>query len=488
MQTEPLLSFVVPVYKKTSQEFTRCLTSLFDMSYKNIEVICVFDGADEELQAVASRFKVQSVVVEHGGAPKARNEGFRHSKGELVSFWDADCYAKPEMARMWVETFRRNPDAAFVYSGYEFTGERGGVPGEPFDFYSLQCGNYIATMFPMKREVFPGFDETLKGAQDWDLWLTIAEQGHKGVWIEGFGFVTEPPSRGSISYDAWSDEKYDATVGRIKEKHKIPNRDIVVGSISYHVKALHIAKMIGADYKQAPSWRKHNYRMVINLGYSTEILFENAPAGCKKVQYWFPWDITAFEAVEYRKVVTTLRRVQNDGIINLCNELFSQKRLADLGIEAEILPLPTEITDTETKLPEEFRVLLDIDNAYGPVIKTIRQDMPYINFDVLEGAADITHYSLLLSFQKYPTVDEGIRRFLLNGRNVISNVQAPYCGYIDVEVDYSAFKEELINRVRAARDLPFNAEAQEHYKKIVDPEKFRSRIAELGKPVLEVVA
>jgi len=32
----------------------------------------------------------------------------------------------------------------------------------------------------------PGFDEKLKRFQDWDLWLTMAEAGHHGVWLNQF--------------------------------------------------------------------------------------------------------------------------------------------------------------------------------------------------------------------------------------------------------------------------------------------------------------
>ncbi len=142
------------------------------MSYKRIEIIVVFDGPPEdvELTSIAKKWTGTDKIFEipHGGAPKARNEGFRHSIGEYVSFWDADCFAKPEMARRWIQEFDESK-ADFVYSGYEFIGNIGAINGEPFDPYLLTCNNYIATMFPMRRDVFPGFDETLKAGQDWDL-------------------------------------------------------------------------------------------------------------------------------------------------------------------------------------------------------------------------------------------------------------------------------------------------------------------------------
>ena len=494
---QPLISFVIPVYKKSPETFRETLRSLFDMSYKQIEVICVFDGPDEALQQVTNDFEVRSFVIPHGGAPKARNFGYTKTTGRYVSFWDADCAAKPEMARIWAETFKENPGASFVYSGYEFRNEMGAVESQMFDPYLLTCGNYIATMFPMKREVFPGFDESLQAGQDWDLWLTLVDQGHVGVAIEGYGFITDYPDVDSISGQGWG-EKRAATIQAVKEKHGIPERDTVVLSANYRLKALHLAKLLNADTFVSLEGRPHSYKCVLVLGtWPNDSRFVGAPADCVKLQYWLPQEIAALEDVRYKTVVDLLRNNRKEATLNLCNEVVSQKRLADLGIEpgqgirAEIVPLPTDVDDLETTLPRDFRVLLDIGDAYKPVFRDIRAVLPYIQIDELEAQADITKYSLLVSFHQYPTVDEGIRRFLLNGRNVISNVTAPYCGYVDLEVDFGTFKDKMIDKIRAARELPFNAKAQAHYKKIADPSAFRDQIKAIRERFaakLEVVA
>ena len=494
---DPLLSFVIPVYKKSSEVFEKCLRSLFDMSYKRIEVICVFDGPNEELEKVAAKYKTSTFVIDHGGAPKARNFGFTQATGEYVSFWDADCYAKPEMGRMWIEAFKSNPDVDFVYSGYEFANGQGGIASEPFDPYLLECGNYIATMFPVKHSKFPGFDESLKAGQDWDLWLSVVKNGGKGLFIEGFGFITEPPDSESISGKGWSPENFDSTLRLIKAKHGIPQRDIVVGSAGHKAKGLQIAKLLGADFLQFPSWRPHNYKCVLNLGYGEDIRFRNAPVDCLKLQYWMPWDIDSVEGVAYKSAVRVVRNAIKEVDLHLCNEVVSQKRLRNLGIEegkgiqAKVIPLPTEIDDLETALPSEFRVLLNFHDTYKPLFRDLKEMLPYVKMDELKFMADISQYSLFISFSPNPTVDEPMRRALLNGRNVISNVQAPYTGNIDMDVTVGPFKDALINAIREARTKPFNKAAQDYYKQIADPNKFKESILgiirENTKPTLEVV-
>jgi glycosyltransferase involved in cell wall biosynthesis len=487
-KAEPTLSFVIPVYKKSPDVFEKCLDSLFDQSYRDFEVICVFDGPDPDLQHVASKYKTKELVIEHGGAPKARNAGFSASRGKYVSHWDADCYAKPEMAQMWMDAFERNPDAAFVYSGYEFVNEQGGFDSEQFDVYSLQCGNYIASMFPVKREFYPGWDETLKAAQDWDFWLSVVEKGGTGVFLMGRGFVTELPSKGSISYEGWNAENRENTIRAVRLKHNIADKEIAVYGMVHHLKALHVAKLLGADQLKHSGFPIKNYKLIFNIGYSNMVRFKGAAPDAIKCQYWLPWDIDCLYAIAHRVAKETIKLANEEITHQFCNDIISKKRLDELGIKAEILPLPTEIDDLETSFKDEFRVLIYADEAHKPIIKNIHLDLPYIPIDYVGSSADITKYSLLVDFHENPYASEEIKRFLLNGRNVISNAQAPFCGFMDLDVNHTDFRRELITRIRAARELPFNKEAQDYYKGLVDPAKFKDRIAALLAPrVLEVI-
>lgn len=492
MSKDPVFSFVIPVYKKSPEIFEQCLASLFDQSLKEIEVICVFDGEDKELEEVAKRYKkALRFTIEHGGAPKARNYGTSMAKGKYVVCWDADTVGKPEMAARWLQEFEAT-GADFVYSGYEFSQERGGYPSEQFDPHSLTCGNYISTMFPILREKAPKWDESLKAAQDWDFWLTAVENGCKGVWIEGSGWITEPSLGGSISYEGWSPEKKAETIRIVKEKHKLQDRDIAVGSFRHFLKALHLAKMLDADILKGPGEDLSKYKLMFNLGMGDYVRFRGTNQDCIKIQYWMPWDIDCLYAIAFKTARETIAHVNAEVTLNYCNEITSKKRLDDLGIKAEILPLPTEVDGLESTFPEEFRVLVDCDKAYRPILVDLPKALPHIQIDFVDTMGNIAHipeYSLLLSFYENPGVDESMRRFLLHGRNLISNVQAPFCGYIDMGLKHVDFKNEMINRIIDAKSFGFNKKAQDYYRNLVDPKKFVEKIQSLlPKPVLEVVA
>lgn len=477
---------MVPVYRKKPEVFKKCLRHLFDQSVKDIEVICVFDGVDEELMAIAADFPVKRITLTNNmGAPFARNRGIEKATGKYVVTWDADCYIKPEAAKRWLQEFEAKPDVDFVYSGYELAGERGGHEGEPFDPYSLTCGNYISSMSPIKREKVFSWDETLEGAQDWDYWLTACENGLKGSFIPGSGFIADSNFDG-ISRSAWSAENRETTIRIVKEKHGIPDREIGVFSTQYTDRALKLAKILGADLIKPSGKNIDKYKMILVLGYGFASRFDGIGKDVTKIQYWVPAEIEALAEARYSVVMETIRVSKE--VVNLCNTDYEKNRLSDLGITADVLPLPLaedDLAKVETKLPEKFKALLITDEAYGKLLEELPVDLPHIEF--VHNQARIKDCSCLISFYRFAALDDAILVAQVNGRNVISNVQAPYCGYIDPDVDYEDFKAALYEEIRKIREKPFNEEAKSYYMDLVRPEKFKDAILALMPKVMEVV-
>lgn len=94
MKEKPLISIVVPVYK-VEKYLVKCIESILNQTYSNIEVILINDGSPdrcpyicEEYKAKDSRVKV--VHKKNGGLSDARNFGIEIAKGEFISFIDSD--------------------------------------------------------------------------------------------------------------------------------------------------------------------------------------------------------------------------------------------------------------------------------------------------------------------------------------------------------------------------------------------------------------
>ena len=459
------------------------------MSLKDIEVIAVFDGGNDDLEKVASEFpSIQTKVIEHGGGPKARNAGLDLAIGRYVWFWDADCYIKPDHAKRMLQEFEEVKDADFVYSGFEMSDNQGEFSSEPFDAYSLQSGNFISSMAPIKREKAPRWDESLEAGQDWDYWLTAVEDGCKGVFVEGSGFITDTYRTG-LSSVKWSNENRDNTIYTIRRKHGIRDREIGVFSQNYRAMGIKLAKVLDADVIKPTGPTPSVYKMVINLGYGFLSRFDGIKTDAVKVQYWIPGEIEGLCSpdAKYVTVKETVRVAQN--VLNYCGTAYEANKLGELGIKAEVMPLPLEDSDlakVSHALPDKFTVLVASDKAYSELLKELAIDLPHIKF--IYNAGKVTDFSCFMSFYRFAALDSAMLTAHVNGRHVISNVQAPYCGFIDPDQNWEKFKADLFDRIREVKEKPFNLEAQEYYLKEADPTLFKDAIyAKLGS-VLEVVA
>jgi len=452
-----MLSFVIPVYKPNLDLFRKCLISLKKQSFKEWEAVVVLDGPDSACEAIVGEVadkRIKLVQKPHQGVQKARNEGFKHTKGEILSFWDCDCVIEPDTAKTWIDAFNENPKVDFVYSGYKFLGENGGIPSEEFDPFTLKCGNYISTMFPMRRNVFPGFDETLKSLQDWDMWLTIVENGGKGMFIEGYAFSTAYPTPDSISGKGCTNEVWLERVRAVKVKHDLPDRKVCVSSLGHKEEGIRLAKLIEADYKDVPNYKPNNYDTIIQVGFSLHpkrvkqhsAIF-NQPLK-KKVIFWTAEDIAEINNGISLKALNTYADYLNPQTIQFCEDLTAQKTLGRAGLIARVMPLPMVNADKVEPLPETARILVDITGEYRQVMGALTYSLPEIKFDFLTESKPIKEYSAILSLNGEKTIPFSVKRMLITGRNVISNHSAPFCGFVDDNQEPGKYVEQLVETIR----------------------------------------
>lgn len=98
---KPLISVIVPVYN-VEKYIDRCLESLLNQSYENLEIILVNDGSTDNSASKCAEWeeKDSRIVVVHTvnkGASAARNKGLDICNGELIGFVDSDDYIEESM-------------------------------------------------------------------------------------------------------------------------------------------------------------------------------------------------------------------------------------------------------------------------------------------------------------------------------------------------------------------------------------------------------
>ncbi len=98
---EEMISVIIPIYN-VAPYLKRCLDSVLNQTYKNLEVICVNDGSTDEsgdiLDAFARKNKRIKVIHQRNqGVSVARNNGLKSALGAYIGFVDGDDWIEPQM-------------------------------------------------------------------------------------------------------------------------------------------------------------------------------------------------------------------------------------------------------------------------------------------------------------------------------------------------------------------------------------------------------
>lgn len=96
-----MISVIVPLYK-VEQELERCVSSLVNQTYSNLEIILVDDGSPDHCPAICDKWaerdhRIKVIHKENGGVSTARNAGLAAARGEYIAFVDGDDFL-PENA------------------------------------------------------------------------------------------------------------------------------------------------------------------------------------------------------------------------------------------------------------------------------------------------------------------------------------------------------------------------------------------------------
>lgn len=106
MCEEKLLSVIVPVYK-VEPYLHRCVDSIRNQTYKNLQIILVDDGSPDNCGKICDEYaeldaRIIVVHQKNRGLSGARNTGLRYAKGEYVAFVDSDDWIGSDMYRTLV--------------------------------------------------------------------------------------------------------------------------------------------------------------------------------------------------------------------------------------------------------------------------------------------------------------------------------------------------------------------------------------------------
>ena len=122
------ISVIVPVYK-VEKYLSRCIDSILNQSYKNLEIILVDDGSPDRCGEICEEYakkdkRIVSIHKENGGLSSARIEGINRATGKLIAFVDSDDYLDKNMYKKLYENMKKaQADISVCNFFYEFENE-----------------------------------------------------------------------------------------------------------------------------------------------------------------------------------------------------------------------------------------------------------------------------------------------------------------------------------------------------------------------------
>jgi GT2 family glycosyltransferase len=233
----PKISVVMSVHNG-SKYLKDAVESILNQTFQDFEFIIVNDASTDDTEEILKQFDDSRIKIiknpENLGLTKSLNIGIKAAKGEYIARMDADDISLPHRFEIQVNFLENNPDYALVGSKFYNIDESGNTKSlidVPLDNLSihetLKKNNCFAHgSIIMKKDAFltvGGYNEQFKFAQDYDLWLRLAE-AYKVANIEEPLYQCRY-SEDTISAQNFTEQFYYATFAKSQaEKRESQNK------------------------------------------------------------------------------------------------------------------------------------------------------------------------------------------------------------------------------------------------------------------------
>jgi len=257
-----LVSVIIPTYNR-AYIIERCIKSVLNQSYNNIEIIVIDDGSTDNTKDILAQFsdKINYIYQSNSGVSVARNAGVSVSKGMYLAFLDSDDEWLPNKIEVQYNEFEKYSDIAIVACRARLISLQGdesltlNMGNITCDFFQIYLYPYlgIPNILLLKSAFLQvkGFDVTLKSAEDIDLFLRIAIN-HKVRMIDAVS-TTIFQSNDSLSADT---DSYENNI-QVLENIQTNNRSLFIGKEKL---ACEVLAKIYIDYASSLLWYKNHQK------------------------------------------------------------------------------------------------------------------------------------------------------------------------------------------------------------------------------------
>ena len=122
-----LISIIIPVYN-VEKYINKCLESVINQTYRNLEIILVDDGSEDKSGKICEEISIKDnrirvIHKENGGLSDARNIGLDNSNGEYIAFIDSDDFIERDMIEFLYYNINKYDADISICSNYIFDEE-----------------------------------------------------------------------------------------------------------------------------------------------------------------------------------------------------------------------------------------------------------------------------------------------------------------------------------------------------------------------------
>ena len=185
---EPRVSVIIPTYQHRDY-IRRTLSSVFEQTLGDVEIIVVNDGSTDDTAAVLAPLveagRIKYIEQINQGQSRARNTGLSQARGEYIAFLDSDDLWPSNKLASQVAFLDANPSVGMVGGTFRMIDEED-APGRAGPFYPTISFETLFTANPFHSpgqtlirasllNEIGGLDPKIWGADDWDLWFRVAK-------------------------------------------------------------------------------------------------------------------------------------------------------------------------------------------------------------------------------------------------------------------------------------------------------------------------